>query len=71
MVSLLLIHPVPVVLKFDNAINWINNFAVDNATGLRWDCVLSRGLRYLAIEHSRRDLLSNRNHYCNITEAFA
>ena len=36
MVSLLLIHQATVVLKFDNAINWINNFAVDDATGLRW-----------------------------------
>ena len=74
MVSLLLIHPVPVVLKFDNAINWVNIFAVDNAIGFpktyQLDSVSFDGLRYPAFEHSRRDLRSNRDHYCNITEAY-
>ena len=61
LISLLLIHQAPVAQKFDNAINWINIFAIDNATGFlkvyQLHSVLSGGLRCPAFEHLRRALL--------------
>ena len=53
LVSPLLIHQTLVAQKFDNAINWVNIFAVDNAIGFpktyHLDSVLFDGLRYPAL----------------------